>query len=69
MILNSLTNESWHRFNESQYYNSLAQLSSQGMNKKIMEFFESLFSRPETLQIVPEDLDEINVSKKYTITR
>lgn len=69
MILNSLTNESWHRFNESQYYNSLAQLSSQGMNKKIMEFFESLFSRPETLQIVPEDLDEINVSKKYAITR
>ena len=69
MILNSLTNESWHRFSESQYYNSLAQLSSQGMDNKIMEFFESLFSRPETLQIFPEDLDRIDVSKKYTITR
>ena len=69
MILNSLTNESWHRFSESQYYNALGQLSSQGMDNKIMEFFESLFSRPETLQIEPEDLDRIDKNKKYIITR
>ena len=69
MLLNTLSDLSCHRLTEKMYYDVIAQLSSQGLDKTIVDFFESLYSRKETLQIVPEDLDRINYSKKYEISR
>ena len=69
MLLNTISEMPCHRLSEKMYYDVIAQLSSQGLDKTIIDFFESLYSRRETLQIVPEDLDRINYSKKYKISR
>ena len=69
MLLNALTNEPCHRLSEEKFYDVLSKLSSRGMDKVIMEYFESLFSRMETVQIKPEDLDRIDYGRSYKISR
>lgn len=69
MLLNALTNEPCHRLSEEKFYDVLSNLSSRGMDKVIIEYFESLFSRMETVQIKPEDLDRIDYGRNYKISR
>lgn len=67
MILNVLTDKPCHRLLEKDYYEVLGRLSDRGLDKVIVDFFESLYSREETLDIQLEDLDRIDYSKSYKI--
>ena len=69
MLLNVLSNYQSNRFTYDEYYKYLAQLSSKGVDKKIIYFFESLYSIEQTIDIYPEDLDRINFTKNYTFER
>ncbi len=66
MLLNVLSNCSSHRFTYDEYYYYVAHLSDMGINRKIIEFLESLYSMEQTKCIEPEDLDTINCRKDYT---
>jgi hypothetical protein len=69
MMLNSLTGLPCHRYGEKNFYNTLAELNHLGLDVNIMGFFESLFSRTNTVELQPEDLDRINYSKSYYLSK
>ena len=66
MLLNVLSNYTSHRFTCDEYYKYLAYLNSLGFDKKLIYFFESLYSMEQTIDIEPEDIDRINCNKDYT---
>lgn len=69
MLLNTLTGLPCHRFGKNDFYNTLAKLNELGLDINIMEYFESLFSRKNTVEIQPEDLDRIDYHKNYILTK
>lgn len=69
MLLNVLSNYHSNRFSVDEYYRYLAQLSSMGLDKKLIHFFESLYSIEQTIDILPEDLDRIDYKKNYTFVK
>lgn len=69
MLLNVLSNYHSNRFSYDDYYRYLAQLSSNGMDKKLIYFFESLYSVEQTIDLFPEDIDRIDYRKNYTFIK
>ena len=69
MLLNVLSNYSSHRLTCEEYYKYLAYLGSTGFDKKLIYFFESLYSMEQTIDIEPEDLDRIDCKKNYTYSK
>ena len=69
MLLNVLSNYHSNRFSYDDYYRYLAQLSSNGIDKKLIYFFESLYSVEQTIDLLPEDLDRIDYKKNYTFIK
>lgn len=69
MLLNVLSNYKSYRFTCEEYYNYVAFLDDMGINKNIINYFYSLYSMQQTLEITIDDIDSIDYKKDYSYRR